>query len=153
MITVFQHPTNKNITLGFSYYFFDDMTIHTDYQKFEHISQAHSYLESTKHYILSANIEKFRCYCEEIYPAGTIGRLQTIEDSIRIMHELTLLIIDNQERYFFCLENIIEKANFMRILVSNAQIQYRPLMIMMAFSIVDFCKTELAEYERKKIKG
>lgn len=151
MINIFQHPTEKSPVLGVTFYSYEDMDIKWDYQKFESVPHALGYLQSMKHTLLALNMEAFRFACQEVFPAGNSQISHIVYDAIRIVHATTVLVIDNaKERWQFCLENVLENANFMRILIKHAPADKKPSLILMAAGIMEFTKTEL-ECQQKKV--
>lgn len=152
MINIVIHPTSKNPTYCFTFFLFQFMELGFDHKKRKDLNEALGYIYSTKHYVLGANIEFFRAFCErEVFPLE--GRLQECEDSIRIIHNLTIEIIQNKHRWKYILEQVLDKSSFMRILVKNAPDEHKPFLITMAATIVDFCKKELDECKEDKDKG
>jgi len=152
MINLLIAPTRKNPTYCFTFSMFQFMELGFDHKKRESLEEALAYIESTKHYVLTANVEYFRAYCEkEVFPPE--GRLQECEDSIRIVHNLTIEIIQNKHRWKYLMEQVLDKSSFMRTLVKNAPDEHRPFLITMAATIVDFCKKELNESQEDQNKG
>lgn len=144
MLQVIQKPTPKSPIVALSFILFGHHEWGFDYQKRQDYPDAVAYLLFSKHHVLGTNIEHFRAYCEEIcFPAG--NRVQIAEEAINNLHEHTVWFFANKQKWQQCLESTIEKANFMRVLITNAPKEQKPFLIIMAGMIVDFCKKELDE--------
>jgi len=147
MIHIFQCPTEKNPTLGVTYHFFNKMEVHLDYKKFENLTSALTYLQSSKHTVLCINIEHLRNHCMAIFPEDNEKTPYLMVEAWRAIDSLLIELLRNEEKYQDCLEKVISGANFMRLLVRNAPEEEKPIMIMVVATILEFCKSELDKKE------
>lgn len=151
MIHVFQYPTEKAPVLGYTYHFYDHMEIHTDYKKFPNVPTALAYFQDAKISVLGCNLEKFRNHSHIIFKIDDEDTPHMLKEAVQVISLLLDYILKHKEKYVDCLENVLDKANFMRVLVKNSPEAERPIMIMMVACILDFCKVEIDE--RKKTPG
>jgi len=129
------------------------MEIHTDYKKHVNLPTALAYLQESKLTIVSCNIEKFRNHCYVIFKIEDEDTPYMLKESTEVIYLMLNYILRNKEKYVDCLENIFDKANFMRVLVKSAPDDEKPVMIMMVATILDFCKREIDECKKTPGQG
>jgi hypothetical protein len=148
MIEVYQQPSEANPTVAFTWSDFREFKMYLKDQKFENVPTAIKFLEDFKCWILISGFEEFRIYFTKAmqeYPDIQDPSLPNVIDSLR---EACEAMIQDQENYPFVLQTIVEKANFMRILVKASPEKYFPVMKMMATKLIKYCKAELDERQK-----
>lgn len=148
MINILIQPTLKNPVVCLTYNLFEYMDLGYEYKKKETLSEAIGFIKSVKHYVLHSNIECFRRFSEQVFPPE--DRDMANQDAIRIIHELTIEIIESGEKWQTKIDQILEKISFMKLLIKNAPEEHKPPMVVIVASISDFCKKELDEINKSQ---
>ena len=150
MINIYQHPTEKNPTVGVTFMFFKTMELGMDYRKYPDLFTAEHNLQQSKISALISNLEALWMFCDRI----GVKENQVATESMNAIRASVQYALDNRDKFFKILEEVTEKANFMRTLMKETPEAngWRDSVIMMAASIQRFCKAELDEYKKNQSK-
>jgi hypothetical protein len=149
MIRIYQPPTEKNPTMGFTFDYFRSMQLGISHMKYSNYETALYNLQIAKRDIIIQNYEFFWQFCHDNIVPGS----QVYHDCMRSIRDTVQMAIDEQINYDQLLSDVVEKANFMRTLVKGISIkEEKEKAIMMASTILSFCKDERSERKTNKSK-
>lgn len=148
MINIYQKPTKDNPTLGFTFLHFSSEGFGNDYRKHDHLNHAIQYLRESSVDVILFNLETFHLFAEK-----TLSPMDQVqEESQKALRELIVKWGNKKHKYKELLADVIKNANFMRALVKPMPTKQRGAGIMMAGTILAYCKAELDECEKDKDK-
>lgn len=146
MINIFQQPTKENPTLGFTFLVFSQEQFGMSYRKLPDLTTAEAEFKIEKCNCVIMNMETFHRFSNKLCDG------QVEKEAVKAIRECCNTWLTRKFNYVEFLEDVIKKANFMRTLVQAMPEQKKVSGIMMASTIINFCKAELAD-EHKKNQG
>lgn len=146
MINVYQRPTKDVPTVGFTYLYFAGENFGMHYMRYPDLASAEHHFKVEKCNCVISNLETFHRYADAVCDG------QVEKEAVKAIRDCTVTWISRKFNYQEFLEDVIKKANFMRTLVQAMPEQKKDAGIMMAATIIGFCKAELAD-EHKKNQG
>ena len=146
MISIYQHPTESNPTLGLTFKIFASEEFKVSHRKYENVPTALADLQTIKLDVIIMNLESFYLFCNKsIQPLGQIN-----QEAIVTLRDTVNNALDNRNKYHELLVDVVEKTNFIRVLVKALPQQSKVAGIMMAATIIGYCKDELDEREKNQ---
>lgn len=146
MINLYQPPTKDNPTVGFTFMVFSQESFGMHYHKYSNLETAIYNFKEVKLDCIVMNLESFHRFSSECCD----GQIE--KESIQAIRSCVNKWLEHKFNYPEFLEDVIKKANFMRALVQAMPPDKAKAGIMMAATIMKFCKAELAD-EYKENKG
>lgn len=148
MIQIYQHPTDENPTLGFTWINYGNMKGCMWDEKYPNKATALHEFNLHKAWLCLSAFEDIRRFYVQFVPKE--DRQQQEQEVVDALRASCQVCIDNKENYRLILETIMEKAKFIKILVKSVPKDNFPVMKMMAASLIGFCKAELDEQQKDK---
>ena len=151
MIQIYQKPTESNPTIAFTWADFREFKMYMQDKKFENVPTAQKFFYDYQCWILVSAFEEFIIFFEDATKDSDLDI--TIRDVVNAMREASIKTINHKENLDIILETIVEKANFMRVLVKATEGVHFPVMKMMATKILTYCREQIDERQKNKNKA
>ena len=148
MINIYKQPTEKDPSFGFTFQHFSSESIGMDYQTMPSKAIADAYIQESKFDCVLFNLECFHTFANKVL--SPMDQVQ--EESQTALQNVILKWLNHKDKYEQMLADVVKNANFMRALVRPMPEKRKPAGIMMAMTLLQYCKAELDEYEKNKNK-
>jgi len=146
MINIYQQPTEKNPTLGYTFPIYSQDKICVHDQKYPNVATAMAAFDMHKAWIVNSVFEDLRLYFEKIVPKNS--RMVQVQEACNALESASKDMLVYKESLDYCLNKVQENINFMRILVRNTPEDFQVPIKMMAATLTQFTREQINERQK-----